>query len=120
LQSLLREIEKVREEAAATVADVITAKEEQQIADMISGISQDSTSKELQEMRDLRQQVKAGARISRELAGTDTNRMEADFMDYAQKSASNAEFDALIGLAGSAEKASPAADTADKSRLPEA
>ena len=120
LQSLLREIEKVREEAAATVADVITAKEEQQIADMISGISQDSTSKELQEMRDLRQQVKAGARISRELAGTDTKRMEADFMDYAQKSASNAEFDALIGLAGSAEKAAPAADTADKSRLPEA
>jgi hypothetical protein len=46
--------------------------------------------------------------------------MEADFLDYAQKTASNAEFDALIGLASSAEKAAPTTDSADKSRLPEA
>ena len=41
---------------------MITAKEEKQLADMITGISEDRTSKELQEMRDLRTRSKAGAR----------------------------------------------------------
>ena len=50
--------------------DVITSsKEEEEIADMLSGISDDRTSKELDEMRDLRNQSKAQARVSREMAG---------------------------------------------------
>lgn len=99
LQSLLRDIEKLKEESAATVADVITAKEEREIADMISGISQDRTGKELEELRDLRQQVKANARISREMAGTDTKMQEAEFLEYARTHVATSEFDKLIGLA---------------------
>jgi hypothetical protein len=121
MQQLLRDLEKLREEAAATVADVITAKEEEEIGNILAGISEDRTSKELQDMRDLRQEQKAKARVSRELAGTDTKRQEAEFLDYANKSASSDEFDKLIGLAAEADKsaAAPEQERVD-TRLPEA
>lgn len=119
LQQLLREIDKIREEASATVADVITSKEEADIADMLSGISMDGTAKELQEMRDLRHQVKAGARVSRELAGTDTKRQEADFLEYARTNVGNAEFEKLIGLAGAAETVAPETTRDKRSQVPE-
>ncbi|MGH7132013.1 MAG: hypothetical protein ACREJO_08725, partial [Phycisphaerales bacterium] len=119
LQQLLRELEKVREEASATVADVITSKEEQDIADMLSGISMDGTAKELQEMRDLRQQMKAGARVSRELAGTDTKRQEAEFMEYARTNVGNAEFEKLIGFAQATDAGTPEARTDKPSQVPE-
>jgi hypothetical protein len=122
MQQLLRDLEKLKEEAAATVADVITAKEEEEISNILAGISEDRSSKELQDMRDLRQESKAKARVSRELAGTDTKRQEAEFLDYASKSASSDEFDKLIGLAAEADK--PSAEQAEsqrvETRLPEA
>ncbi len=121
MQQLLRDLEKLKEEAAATVADVITAKEEEEIANILAGISEDRSSKELQDMRDLRQEQKAKARVSRELAGTDTKRQEAEFLDYANKTASSEEFDKLIGLAAEADKsaAKPEAERVE-TRLPEA
>ena len=98
LQSLMRDLEKVKQEKHATVADMITSREEREISDMISGISEDRTSKELQEMRDMRQQTKASAKISREMAGLDTKRSEEEFLKYASENRANDEFDALIGL----------------------
>lgn len=117
LEQLLRELEKIRQEKHATVAELITAKEEQEIADMLSGISKDRTAEELQELRDIRDQAKATARVSREMAGTDVRRSEAEFLEYASKSASDDEFDKLIGLSKEAESASP--DTPDRTRIPE-
>ena len=99
LQQLVREIENLKAEAADSVADMITAKQEKEIADAFAGIAEDGTEKELQRMRQLRQEVKAEARISTELAGTDTKMQEAEFLDYARKSVNNSEFDMLIGLA---------------------
>ena len=46
LQGLLREIEKLKSEKHETVAEMLTAKEEKEIADMLAGISQDRTSEE--------------------------------------------------------------------------
>ncbi len=99
LTEMLREIEKLRSEQAETVAEVITAKEEAELNDMLSGISKDRTSKELADMRQLRHEMKAKARVSKELAGTDTKAQEAEFIRYAQASKTSDEFDALIGLA---------------------
>lgn len=99
LQQLLREIDKIKQESSEAVAEMITAKEEEEIADMISGISEDRTNQELQEMRDLRAEQKAQARVAREMAGTDTMRQEAEFLEYARTSGSTDEFDQLIGLA---------------------
>ena len=56
--------------------------------------------------RELRQKSSANARISRELAGMDTKKEEAEFLEYTQASEADDEFDALIGLAKK-ESASP-------------
>jgi chromosome segregation ATPase len=98
IQSLMRDLEKLKEEKHEAVADVLSAREEEQIADMMTGLSNDRTSEELRELRELRQKAGAKARVSRELAGLDTKRAEADFLEYAQEHAANDEFDALIGL----------------------
>jgi phage shock protein A len=119
LQSLLREIDKVRQEKHETVAEMLTAKEEKEIADMLSGISKDRTNEELQEMRDIRDQSRATARVSREMAGVDTKRSEAEFLDYATRSEADSEFDALIGLTKKeVETATPS--PAEKTRIPDA
>lgn len=117
LQQLLRDVEKIKSESADAVADVITAKQEKDIADMLSGIAQDGTAKELQDLRQMRQELKAEARISKEMAGTDTKAQEAEFLEYARTTQSNAEFDNLIGLG---EKKTAAAPTKEKgTALPE-
>jgi len=120
LQSLLRELDKLRAEQADAVAEVITSREEKELADTLSGIAKDGTAEELQRMRQLRQEVKAEARISRELAGTDTKVQEAEFMEFARSSQSDSEFDALIGLAATVEKPAAAAPVQEKpAALPE-
>ena len=110
LQQLLRDVEKIRSESADAVADVITAKQEKDIADMLSGIAQDGTAKELQDLRQMRQELKAEARISKEMAGTDTKAQEAEFLEYARTSQASTEFDSLIGLGESKSAAAPAKD----------
>ncbi len=119
LQQLLREIDKLKEEASSTVADMITAREEEEINSMLAGISVDTHSKELQDMRDMRQQQKAKARVAREMAGTDAKLLENEFMEYARSSTSTDEFDKLIGLAGQTDQAQPAQEAPSQSRLPE-
>ncbi|MBN2021500.1 MAG: hypothetical protein JW809_01785 [Pirellulales bacterium] len=98
IQGLLRELDKIKEEKHDAVADVISAREEQQIADMVAGISEDRTSQELAELRDMRREMKAKARMSREMSGLDTKRDEEEFLAYAREGAAADEFDALIGL----------------------
>jgi chromosome segregation ATPase len=117
LQSLMRDLDTVKQEKHEAVADLITAREEKEIADMVSGISQDRTSEELQELREIRAEAKASARVSREMSGLDTKRSEEEFLDFATKSAADTEFDALIGLTQQAE--TPADETADRTRIPE-
>jgi chromosome segregation ATPase len=106
IQSLMRELDRLKEEKHDAVADVLSAGEEKQIADMMTGLTNDRTSEELHELRELRQKASASARVSRELAGMDTQRAEAEFLEYAQASDADDEFDALIGLAKK-EKAAP-------------
>lgn len=117
LQQLLREVEKVRSEAADTVAEVISAKQEKEIADTIAGIAEDGTAEELQSLRKMRQEVKAEARVAKEMAGADSKAQENEFLEYARASESTSEFDSLIGLAEGAEsegkpKESESKDTA--------
>ncbi len=116
IQSLMRDLEKLKEEKHEAVADVLSAREEEQIADMMTGLSNDRTSEELRELRELRQKAGAKARVSRELAGLDTKRAEEDFMEYAQSSEANDEFDALIGLG---EQTSVSEAPQQDARLPE-
>ena len=122
LQQLLRELEKVKSEAADTVAEMITANQEKEINDALAGIATDGTAEELQQLREMRDEVKAEARVSKELAGTDTKAQEAEFLEYARKTAKSDEFDALIGL-GEATDTIPEPDkrpeTGEADKLPE-
>ncbi|RMF40333.1 MAG: hypothetical protein D6753_11910 [Planctomycetota bacterium] len=117
IQSLMRDLEKLKEEKHDAVAEVLSATEEKQIADIVTGLSNDRTSEELRELRELRQKASASARISRELAGLDTKRAEEEFIEYATASEADDEFDALIGLTKQeSEQPMPTDDT----RIPEA
>ncbi len=117
IQSLMRELEKLKEEKHDAVADVLSATEEKQIADMMTGLSNDRTHEELRELRETRSKAQANARISRELAGMDTAKMESEFMEYAKNSDADDEFDALIGLSKK-ESAEPAQKQSD-AKIPE-
>jgi chromosome segregation ATPase len=111
ITSLMRELDKIKEEKHDAVADVLSATEEKQIADMVTGISNDKTSEELRELREVRNKASANAKISRELAGMDSKRAENEFLEYAQSSETDDEFDQLIGLAAKKESVStPAPD----------
>ena len=118
LTSLLREVENLKAEAADAVADVITSKEEKEIADTLAGIAKDGTSEELQRMRQLRQELKAEATISKELSGADTRTQEAEFMAYASRSSADDEFDALIGLAETTDQVVSPKETETKDTSP--
>ncbi len=118
IQSLMRDLEKLKEEKHDAVADVLSSSEEKQIADMMTGLSNDRTSEELRELRETRSKARANARVSRDLAGMDTKRAEAEFLEYAQASDADDEFDALIGLSAKKETAAPV--TQQDSKIPEA
>lgn len=98
IQTLMRDLEKIKEEKHDAVADMLSANEEKQIADMVNGITNDKTSEELQRLREMRQKAVANARVSRELAGLDAKKAENEFLEYAQRNAADDEFDALIGI----------------------
>ena len=117
IQTLMRELDRLKEEKHDAVADVLSSTEEKQIADMMTGIANDKTSDELQRLRDLRHKASANARVSRELAGLDTARGETEFLEYAAASEADDEFDQLIGLA--AKKDTPETAAPDY-RVPEA
>jgi len=117
IQAVLRDFEKIKEEKHDAVADVISAREEQQIADMVSGLSEDRSSEELAELRDMRREVKAKARMSREMSGLDTKRDEEEFLTYATESVANDEFDALIGLSKEKEGGG---EPPEETKIPEA
>jgi chromosome segregation ATPase len=116
IKSVLRDLDKIKEEKHDTVADVIAAKQEQEIGDMLSGLGEDRTAQELGELRELRKAAKAKAKVSTKLAGLDSKREEAEFLASVESSEANKEFDALIGFSDTKEK-QPAATVEHK--LPE-
>ncbi|MBN1517053.1 hypothetical protein JXA32_10855 [Candidatus Sumerlaeota bacterium] len=123
LKDHMQEIEQIRSESSEAVADIISAKQEKEVNDLLSGIAVDKSSEELQRLRRLRNEIKAEAKLSKELAGTDTKLQEDEFLRYAMESQSNTEFERLVGLAEQAdaapqEQAEPQQDAPD-AKLPE-
>jgi len=98
IESLMRDLEKVKNEKYETISDIVSAEEKRKVADMFSGISEDKTDQELAEMRELRTRAKADARMSGELAGLDSKRSEEEFLAYATENVVDDEFDKLLGL----------------------
>ena len=93
---LHRDLDDIKSEQSEAVADLITAREQEEIADMLSGISMDGTSAELARMREIREKAKGRSKVAQELAGTDSRSEEEEFLEAARTSATSDEFDALI------------------------
>ncbi len=89
-------LDKINSEQYEAVADLITAREQEEIADMLSGISMYGTSAELTRMREIREKAKARSKVAQELAGIDSKIEEEEFLTTARSSATSDEFDTLI------------------------
>ncbi len=96
ITGLHRDLGKIKTEQSEAVADLITAREQEEISDMLSGISMDGTSAELSRMREIREKAKGRSRVAQELAGTDSRAEEEEFLAEARSSAASEEFDSLI------------------------
>ncbi len=96
ITTLHRDLSKIKEEQSEAVADLITAREQEDIADMLSGISMDGTSAELARMREIREKAKGRSKVAQELAGTDSRTEEEEFLTAARTTATSDEFDSLI------------------------
>ena len=96
ISALHRDLEKIKTEQSETVADLITAREQEEIADMLSGISTDGTSAELTRMREIREKAKGRSVVAQELAGTDSRSEEEEFLAAARSTSASDEFDSLI------------------------
>lgn len=114
MQSLHRDLDKIKTEQSETVADLITAREQEQIADMMSGISTDGTSEELSRMREIREKAKGRSVVAQELAGTDSRAEEEEFLAAAQSTAASDEFDSLIFGAQQTDAPPATDDTTEK------
>lgn len=89
-------LDKIKSEQYEAVTDLITAREQEEIADILSGINMDGTSAEFIRIRDIREKAKARSKVAQELAGTDLKSEEEEFLTAAHFSAISDEFDTLI------------------------
>lgn len=96
ITNLHRDLDKIKSEQSEAVADLITAREQEEIADMLSGISMDGTSAELTRMREIREKAKGRSKVAQELAGTDSKSEEEEFLTAARSTSTSDEFDTLI------------------------
>lgn len=107
LESILRDIKNIENEKHQAVADIISAQQQREIANLLSGISSDKTSDTLKELRDLRDTAKAEATVAQELSGTSARQAEEAYAEYAEKNESDSEFTALLGLGNTTVKTEP-------------
>ena len=96
METLVRELDKIKVEQHDAVAEIISAKEEQAIADTLSGISDDESANSLNNLREIRRNVKGQAEIAKQLSGLDNAKNEAEFLAEMQNSEANSEFDDFI------------------------
>lgn len=110
--TLTRELQSLKGEKYDALADIVSAEEQKKMSDMFAGISDDKTNIELQELRDLRANSRAAAKVSQHLSGLSSQTADEEFLQFATRGQTDNEFDKLIGLTTEEPKASePSAPT---------
>ena len=92
LQGLHRELQELIDERERSVADVAMARETRSANEAIAGIAKDGTADDLRRLRETVSQAKAEAQVTSRLAGTDTGRQEAEFLEMAGAMEAESEF----------------------------
>lgn len=114
LEKMQRNQQNLQQEKQEAIADVISAKEMEKVNELVSGISTDTSDKDLQLAREARKNVSNRARLAAEIGGIDATASDAEYEQAAMAASSGGEFDALIGL-----DAGPVKPVLDPARLPE-
>lgn len=78
LLELQAQIESLNKEEAETVADIISSQKIRELNDRLSGLSVDSSSKNLEAIRNARQKSKAVAKLSTELTGVEKTDLDKE------------------------------------------
>jgi hypothetical protein len=126
LQGLHRDLQELIDERERSVADVAMARETRAASEALAGIANDGTADDLRRLRETVAQAKAEAQVTSRMAGTDTARQEAEFLELAGGVEAESEFlDGIFGAEKTAtatpEQAPAAAENVgkEKQRLPE-
>lgn len=117
LQRMVRELKNIKSEKHETVADMVIAQQEQRVNKLLAGISDSKTGEARERMQELRRKAKAKAEISSELAGTDAQVEEDEFLEYARTSEASSEFDDMFFE--SPETESSSSEAGSKTQIPE-
>ena len=122
LQSLHREMKDLLDERERSVADVAMARETRAANEALAGIATDGTADDMRRLRESVAQAKAEAQVTSRLAGTDTARQEAEFLEMAGGMEAESEFmDDIFGADASVDTDAPESgkQAAKKETLPE-
>lgn len=92
LQALHRELGNLTDERERSVADVAMARETRAANEVMAGIANDGTADDLRRLRESVAQAKAESQVTARLAGTDTARQEAEFLETAGAIEADSEF----------------------------
>lgn len=106
LQQMQRGFTKLKEEKHEAIADVQIAQQAEAVNSVLSGISQDTTDKDLEAAREARRRAKNKAKISSKMAGTDAKSQESQYLQFASSTKSNSKLDSLLDFGAADSKPS--------------
>ena len=115
LQRAKKQQDDLKSEKHEAIAEVLSAKQEEEVARQLAGLENDTTDTDLAAAREARKQAKSRSKVMSELAGTDHQSNQDEFASYATVAQSHNEFDNLIGLDSGTKTVTPA----DPAKLPE-
>lgn len=121
LQHLKRDLDDLKVKAKEDVARLVSAQQEKTLNDMLAGISTSDTARELEELDNVVGEAEAAARVTSELAGTDTRMRRSQLLERHRGRKYTDEFSNLVGLAKKTDTAAGTAEEApaEKAKLPE-
>ncbi|KAB8040009.1 hypothetical protein GCL60_07020 [Silvanigrella paludirubra] len=96
LLELQTQIDSLNKEEAETVADIISSQKIKELNDRLSGLSVDSSSKNLEAIRNARQKSKAVAKLSTELTGAEKTDLDKELQMAGSRSKHLSAFDNAI------------------------
>ncbi|WP_161597719.1 PspA/IM30 family protein [Fluviispira multicolorata] len=118
LLELQTQIDSLNKEEAETVADIISSQKIKELNDRLSGLSVDSSSKNLEAIRNARQKSKAVAKLSTELTGAEKTDLDKELSQAGSRSKHLSAFEDAIGVNKITLKSDPFASLPSQTSAP--
>lgn len=96
LQQMQKGLQALKTEKVEAVADVAIAQQMQAINDVLTGVAEDTTDRDLIAVREAAKQAKSKAKVTAELAGNDARLAENEYLNLATGSEADKELDGLL------------------------